>query len=79
MDPIEGPRYHCSSLMCEDDYDLCALCYRERGHKHNMVEMRGVDLGRICEGLEASSSKSIKYSARMSLGTASCLDDRHWN
>jgi hypothetical protein len=23
IDPIIGPRFHCSSIECEDDFDLC--------------------------------------------------------
>jgi hypothetical protein len=33
-----------------------------------MMEIRGRNLDKICEGFELRSSKSIRYSTRMSMG-----------
>ena len=39
MNPIQGPRYHCPSINCNDDFDLCESCYRRTNHRHRLLKI----------------------------------------
>ncbi len=34
-------RYHCFLDQCSD-YDICEVCYREKGHLHRVFQERGI-------------------------------------
>ncbi|XP_037113002.1 CREB binding protein b isoform X1 [Syngnathus acus] len=56
-------RWHCT--VCED-YDLCANCYKTKGHEHQMVKW-GLDLDDDSNSQGAESSKSPQESRRLSI------------